>query len=99
MPFAPGAPGRPKGAENLETKKLRLMLSKVTDDNAVGFGEAMEDLRKNYPIKFVELYLKLLEYSMPKLRSIEASVDLESSTLGKIIVEIVAKDGCSNTGN
>ena len=43
------------------------------------------------------MYLRLLEYTMPKLRSIDTNVELGESTIHKITVEVNA--GSKNTSD
>jgi hypothetical protein len=94
MPFVPGqefSGGRPKGAENKETKKLREVLAEVTNKGADGLWETLTEIKTDNPAKFIELYLRLLEYTTPKLRSIETNLELGDSLIQKITVEVNAK--------
>ena len=98
MPFKAGeVTGRPKGAEGKDTKKLREAIAAITNGGVEDFQRALGDVLEENPAKYLELYLKLLEYTMPKLRSIDTNVELGESTLHKITVEINA--GAKNTSD
>ena len=84
MPFTPGqefSGGRPKGAENKETKKLREAIAAITNGSIEDLQGAFAEIRENNPVKFIEMYLRLLEYTMPKLRSIENNIELNHNSL------------------
>jgi hypothetical protein len=98
MPFKAGeVTGRPKGAEGKDTKKLREAIAAITNGGVEDFQRALGDVLEENPAKYLELYLKLLEYTMPKLRSIDTNIELGESTLHKITVEINA--GAKDTSN
>lgn len=100
MPFIPGqefSGGRPKGAENKETKKLREAIAAITTGGVEDFQRALGEVLEENPSKYLELYLKLLEYTMPKLRSIDTNIELGESTIHKITVEVNA--GLKDTSN
>lgn len=91
MPFVTGqefSGGRPKGAENKETKKLREAISAVTVGGVEDFQRALAEVLEQNPAKYLELYLRLLEYTMPKLRSIDTNIELGETTIQKITVEV-----------
>jgi hypothetical protein len=98
MPFKAGeVTGRPKGAEGKDTKRLREAIAAITEGGIEDFQRALGEVLEENPAKYLELYLRLLEYSMPKLRSIDTNVELGESTLHKITVEINA--GAKNTSD
>jgi hypothetical protein len=94
MPFESGQEfvgGRPKGAENKETKKLREAIAAITNGSVEDLNGAFAEIRESNPAKFIEMYLRLLEYTMPKLRSIDTNIDVSDSMIQKITVEVNAK--------
>jgi hypothetical protein len=89
MPFEKGqVTGRPAGAENKNRATLREAISKATEGQLPDFLRTLEELREEQPAKFLEIYLRLLEYSIPKLRSIDTNVELGQDTISKIVVEV-----------
>ena len=98
MPFtSETATGRPKGAEGKETKRLREAIAAITNGSVEDLQSCFAEIREDNPVKFIEMYLRLLEYTMPKLRSIDTNVELGESTIHKITVEVNA--GSKNTSD
>jgi hypothetical protein len=83
--------GRPKGSPNKFTDKVRANLSKLTDQKLCDLQDALEEVRADSPAKYVELYLKMLEYTMPKLRAIDTKIDAGEGTISKITIEVKEK--------
>jgi hypothetical protein len=53
--------------------------------------DALEEVREESPAKYVELYLKMLEYTMPKLRAIDTKIDVAEGAIEKITIEVKQK--------
>ena len=83
--------GRPKGSPKTCTDKVRSNLSKLTDQKLSDLQDALEEVRSESPAKYVELYLKMLEYTMPKLRAIDTKMELGESSIEKITIEVKQK--------
>jgi hypothetical protein len=80
--------GRTKGTPNKVTIDLRTWINELLDSNR---QQIVKDLSKLEPQQRVMIFEKLLSYSLPKLQSVEAKIDLHSLTdeqLDKIIVEL-----------
>ena len=93
------ATGRPKGAEGKDTKRVREAITAITEGGITSLNECFDEIRRDNPAKFVELYLRLLEYTMPKLRSIDNNIDLSDSLIQKITVEIANGKGTQDTSD
>jgi len=92
MPFtSETATGRPRGAENKETKKLREAIAAITEGGVEDFQRALNEVLEENPSKYLELYLKLLEYTMPKLRSVDTNLGVNEDSIGGIKIEVVNK--------
>lgn len=91
MPFAKGEGGRPKGAVNKGTEKIRQTIAKLTDQKFQHLDTAFESIREDNPAKYIELYLRLLEYTTPKLRAIDTKIDVAEGTIDKITIEVKQK--------
>ena len=63
--------GRQKGTPNKATSVIREHLNAVINELS---NTVVEDLEKVTPKDRIHLYIKLLEYSIPKYRSIEKRV-------------------------
>ena len=85
--FKPGTSGnpkgRPKGAGNKEAQVLRDKVKDLLEDN---FDTIVDDLKALEPKDRVSAYLKLLEFSLPKLKSIEAKASHEVIQPPQIII-------------
>jgi hypothetical protein len=100
MPFtSETATGRPKGAENKETKRLREAISAITEGGVEDFQRALNEVLEENPSKYLELYLKLLEYTMPKLRSIDTNLGISDEAIGGIKIEVINKANVQGDNN
>lgn len=79
--FTPGDPraGRPKGSENKATKLVREAIAKFANDNAEQFGEWVKAVAEKDPAKAADLYLRAIEYHIPKLARTEVSGEVTHS--------------------
>lgn len=94
MPFQPGhnlATGRPKGSPNKENQIIKEAITAIVEGGLPDFQSVLNEMRETNPVKFAENYMKLMEYTVPKLRSVDSNVSLDTETLGSIKVEVVTK--------
>ena len=82
MPFVKGdkrinANGRPKGAVNRTTEQMRLTINRAVNNTLSTIQSDLEELKKTDPVKAIELSMKLMEYAMPKMRSIDIQGTME----------------------
>jgi hypothetical protein len=100
MPFEKGeVTGRPKGSEGRDTKRVREAITAITEGGITNLNECFDEIRTSNPAKFVELYLRLLEYTMPKLRSIDNNIEVGDSLIQKITVEVANGKRAEDTSN
>ena len=105
MPFQPGhslAQGRPKGSVNKDNQVIKEAMTAIVEGGLPDFQSVLNDMRETNPVKFAENYMKLIEYTVPKLRSIDSNVSLDTESLGSIKIEVVTKEkneGTNNTSN
>lgn len=69
---SPNPAGRPKGASNKEVKELRERVKQLLDST---FDQVVEDMAELEPKERIQAYIKLLEFALPRLKSIDAKVD------------------------
>jgi hypothetical protein len=67
---APG-PGRPKGSVNKATAKVREAIARMADDNADNFALWLSQVASSSPEKACDIYLRAIEYHIPKLARTE----------------------------
>lgn len=83
--------GRKPGSLNKTNEKIRATIAKLTDQKFQHLDTAFESVREDSPGKYIELYLRLLEYTTPKLRSIDTKMELGETSIEKITIEVKQK--------
>ena len=95
MPFEKGnklGKGRPKGKLNRSTEMAKLTLARLADKGLNNINEDLEKIRKKDPIEAAKLYLRLLEFVVPKLKAVDMQVSGEvNHKVDSIKVEVVEK--------
>jgi arginine utilization protein RocB len=82
--------GRPKGALNRSTEEMKLTLARATNNVLSTLNKDLEDIRKKDPAKAIELAMKLMEYTLPKLSRTEVSGEINQK-IQQISVNITQK--------
>jgi len=80
MPFTKGnklSKGRPKGAINRSTEMAKLTLARIADEGLDNLKKDLQEIRKTDPVRAAELYLKILEYIIPKQQRVEVKGEIE----------------------
>ena len=95
MAFQPGntfGQGRPKGSQNKYSQEIKDSVESLIHGYTEDFDTVLSQLVETNPGKFAEIYLRMLEYTIPKQRAVESTVDLSEGTISKITVEVKSKD-------
>ena len=69
--------GRKPGALNRSTEQAKLAIARLANQGLNAIQEDFEKIRKDNPIEAAKLYLKLLEYIVPKKASMEISGEID----------------------
>ena len=80
MPFQKGnklSKGRPKGKLNRSTEQAKLTLARIADEGLDNLKKDLQEIRKKDPVRAAELYLKILEYIIPKQQRVEVKGEIE----------------------
>jgi hypothetical protein len=89
--------GRPAGKLNASTEQAKLTLARLASKGLDNISEDIDKIRKENPVKAAEIYLKLLEYVVPKLKSVDMRVDAEVNAkvegIKIQVIEGVKRDG------
>lgn len=85
--------GRPAGALNRSTEQAKLAVARLANSGLDALREDLETIRKKDPVEAAKLYLKLLEYIVPKKSQMEISGELNQK-IQQISVNIL--DGTAN---
>ena len=90
MPFQPGnklSKGRPVGAVNRSTEQMKLTLARAVNNTLDTLTNDLAEIKKKDPEKAIELALKLMEYTLPKLSRTEMKAEIEQK-IQQISVQI-----------
>lgn len=96
MPFKPGnklGKGRPAGQLNRSTEQAKLAIARIANGGLDILREDLEKIRKDNPIEAAKIYLRLLEYIVPKKASMEISGEI-NQRIQQISINI--KDGTAD---
>jgi hypothetical protein len=96
MPFQKGnqlGKGRPAGQLNRSTEQAKLAVARLANNGLDALREDLEKIRKSDPLEAAKIYLKLLEYIVPKKQAIELSGEI-NQRIQQISVNI--QDGAAN---
>jgi len=85
--------GRPKGAINRSTEMMKLTIARAVDNTLSTLSADLEKIRKEDPERAIELALKLMEYTLPKLSRMEVKADIQQR-VQQISIHIL--DGTAN---
>jgi hypothetical protein len=69
--------GRPKGAINRSTEMMKLTIARAVDNTLNTLSADLEKIRKEDPERAIELALKLMEFTLPKLSRTELKGDID----------------------
>ena len=78
--------GRPAGVPTQKNKLLREMIEGFTDNNFDIFAQKMNEVDK--PEMYAKLYLELLSFRMPKLKSVDFKGEIKNTTLEEKLKEL-----------
>ena len=88
------ATGRPKGSINRSTEMMKLTIARAVDNTLNTLSADLDKIRKDDPERAIELALKLMEYTLPKLSRTEMKAEIDQR-IQQISVNIT-KSGSSN---
>lgn len=70
--------GRPQGALNRSTEQMKLNLARATNNTLNYLSDDLEKIRKKNPERAIELALKLMEFTLPKLSRTEMKAEIDT---------------------
>jgi hypothetical protein len=80
--------GRPKGALNRSTEEMKLTLARATNNVLSTINKDLEDIKKKDPARAIELAMKLMEFTLPKLSRTEMKAEIDQR-IHQISVNVV----------
>ena len=90
--------GRPKGALNRSTEQMKLTIARATNGVLDTLGTDLAEIKKKDPEKAIELALKLMEYTLPKLSRTEMRAEIEQK-IQQVSINIIRKDASQHRNN
>lgn len=77
--FQPGNKlgGRKKGSLNRSTEQAKLAVARIANQGLDAFREDIDKIREKDPVEAAKLYLRLLEYIVPKKSAMELSGEIK----------------------
>ena len=72
--------GRKKGSLNRSTEQMKLTIARAVNSSLNSLQEDLERIRKEDPEKAIQLSTKLLEYTLPKMKSIDLNAQMDINT-------------------
>jgi len=97
MPFTKGhklAKGRPVGALNRSTEEMKLTLARAVNNTLNTLTKDLEEIKKRDPERAIDIALKIMEYTLPKLSRTEMKAEIDQR-IHSINVNIT-KSGSNN---
>ena len=97
--FKPGNKlgGRKPGSLNRSTEEMKLTIARAVNNTLNTISADLEVIKKKDPERAIELALKLMEYSLPKLSRTEMHAEIEQR-IQQIQVNIT-QTGSNESGN
>jgi hypothetical protein len=80
MPFQKGhklAKGRPTGALNRSTEEMKLTLARAVNNTLNTLTKDLEEIKKRDPERAIDIALKIMEYTLPKLSRTEMKAEID----------------------
>lgn len=85
--------GRPKGSQNRSTEMMKINIQRMINEGLDYMKEDYHNIREEDPAKALSLLLKLMEYSLPKLKSVDMQLEADvKNTIEQIKVEVINKE-------
>jgi hypothetical protein len=87
--FKPGDPraGRRKGSANKATTAVREAIARFAENNVEQLQSWLEKTAEKNPDKAADLFLRALEYHIPKLARTETSVEGEVTLATRLVIK------------
>jgi hypothetical protein len=80
MPFEIGnklGKGRPVGKLNRSTEAAKLAVARLANEGLDVLREDLREIRKNDPLEAAKIYLKLIEYIVPKKAQLDVNAEVK----------------------
>jgi hypothetical protein len=87
--------GRPAGVPNRSTEQAKLTIQRAVNGILDTMQDDLKEIKKRDPVRAMELAIKLLEYSIPKLKSVDVKGTMDiNQKIQQISIHVL--DGITN---
>ena len=83
--------GRKPGALNRSSEEAKLAVARIANQGLDAFREDIDRIRRENPLEAAKLYLRLLEYIVPKKSAIELKGEIKQQ-IQQVTVNVIKKD-------
>lgn len=91
--------GRPKGSLNRTTEQAKVTIQRAVNGILDTMQSDLQEIKKRDPVRAMELAIKLLEYSIPKLKSIDMNATMEIDQRIQQITVNINKSGSDGSNH
>jgi len=88
--FTKGNSGKPKGATNKTTNKIREAFTKLVEDNLENMTLWLTDVAADNPEKALTIINQMAEYTTPKLARVENKIETDEE-INEVKINIVKR--------
>lgn len=82
--------GRKPGSLNRSTEEMKLTIARAVNNTLSTIQSDLNEIKKRNPEKAMELALKLMEYTMPKMRSVDINGTMDvNAKIQQISINII----------
>jgi hypothetical protein len=85
------ATGRPKGVGNKSTEAIRTAFADLVSSNLDNMQDWLERTAEDNPAKALQIVSDIAQYSLPKLKQVDSTIDVGDSIISKVTIEVNAK--------
>ena len=86
MPFKEGKEwkgnkfGRPRGSQNRSSEMMKVNLQRAINGSLDFLASDLQEIREKDKVEAIKLVTKLLDYTLPKMKSIDMNAQVELNT-------------------
>ena len=82
--------GRPKGSQNRSSEMMKVNIQRMINEGLDFMKTDYHKIREEDPAKALAILIKLMEYSLPKLKSVDMQVEADlKQTIEQIKIEVI----------
>jgi hypothetical protein len=85
------ATGRPKGVGNKSTEAIRTAFADLVSNNLDNMQDWLERTAEDNPAKALQIVSDIAQYSLPKLKQVDSTIEVGDSIISKVTIEVNAK--------